>query len=336
MRVARLGESITPRPANADPDEDLDMPLIPPRQHCTAFLYESFDDAAEDKNFLAMGFFIGMPSEKHKGYFYLHLVTNEHVIQGLKTVCARIHICSDPKERARGRFSEPDDVGALIIPTASFVTDRKTDLAIAIVTLPDDSLVHHTPIDSLITDFRSSRSPDIPFVGVGDEIMMMARIVRRGVHYLKENLQVARFGNVALVPKHEEPFFLTEMRSVGGHSGSPVWVYLPGVESEQGSWRICGTPARVRSFGMMLLGINLGHLRDFEPIVTIGQNHKEKAHASWLSQKHEAISQVVPAWCITDLLYGNELETRRDRADAKHESGADIVKDSIKPLASRK
>ena len=87
---------------------------------------------------------------------------------------------------------------------------------------------------------------------------------------------------------------------------------------------------------MMLLGINSGHIRDYEPIVTVDEKGKPKPHHSWLAQAHAAIAEVVPAWLIAGLLYGNELERRRDKADAKLESGADIMKDSIKPLASRK
>jgi hypothetical protein len=304
------------------------MPLVPARQHSTAFLYESIEDADADKNFIAMGFFVVMRSERHKGYIHLYLITNEHVVADLTQVVARIHLCTGAEEKKRGRLREPDDLASLIIPARMFVTNVEDDLAIAPVTLPEDALVQATPIEDLVQDFRSVKSPDVPFVGVGDEILMLSRIVRQGIHYLKENIQLARFGSVALVPKCEEPFFLTEMRSIAGHSGSPVWVVLPGFNTENG-WGICGTPARREHFGMRLLGINRGHLRDYENIVTLNASGEPTPHSRWIAQTNMAIAQVVPAWLIADMLNGPALTERRHAADKSIEGpNTDIEKDA--------
>ena len=316
------------------------MPLVPSRQHSTTFLYKSERDAEVDKNFCAMGFFVGVPSI-HVGHYFLYMVTNEHVVKDMKRVFARVHMCRN--QELRGHFREPDDLAIAEIQANKFVTNRDNDLAAVQFHLEPNPayLINYTPIQDLIVDFR--RLPyrellgsDIPFVGVGDEVFMLSRVCQKGVQYRKENIQVARFGNVALVPKHEEPFFLTEMRSVAGHSGSPVWVVLPGFDDEP-KWKICGTPGRHKHFGMRLLGINSGHLPEYEPIVTFDAKGQTQPHTRWLSQTNMSIAQVVPAWLIAELLNCEEFTRRREAGDAIVETKrAEIVKDCIQLPAPRK
>jgi hypothetical protein len=308
------------------------MPLVPRRQHSTAFLYRSERNAELDKNFCAMGFFVGIQSV-HLGHYFQYMVTNEHVVRGLKSVFARVHMCRN--ESLKGHYREPDDLAIVEIPVKEFVTNRANDLAAVQFHLAPNPayLIHYTPIEDLVEDFRGlgpreMRDRDIPFVGVGDEVFMLSRVCQKGVHYRKENLHIARFGNVALVPKHEEPFFLAEMRSIAGHSGSPVWAILPGFHNEP-KWNICGSPARHKHFGLRLLGINSGHLPEYESIVALdpagGQPTK---HTRWMSEGHTAIAQVVPAWLIAELLDCDKFATAREKGDAaidRHQ--ASIVKD---------
>jgi hypothetical protein len=316
------------------------MPLVPSREYCTAFIYGSAKDGAADRNFVGMGFFVSVASQKLKGSVYVYLVTNAHIVRDLNPVFARIHRF-DPKVEASPRFREPHGLATLEIPKKRFVIDAKNDLAVVGVSLPENSLVHHASISHLIPDFReriNGMRQDC-FVGVGDEVLMNSRIVRRKVHYLKENIQVARFGNVALIPKHEEHRFFVEMRSIPGHSGSPVWVVLPGREIESGSWNVCGTKTRSKSFGMMLLGINSGHLRDYEHLVTFEASGKMRTHGRWISQTNMAMSEVVPAWHIHELLNSKKLRKERQDGDERFKDAgaqADISKDSFKPLFSRK
>jgi hypothetical protein len=181
-------------------------------------------------------------------------------------------------------------------------------------------LLPYIPTEYLIRDYRKQNDRFAINILPGDDIFMVSRIVRRGVHYEKENLTVLRFGNVSLCPKHEEPFFIAEMRSIAGHSGSPVFIY-----DTPFNWGEL-TP---RKIGIRLLGINRGHLRDFEQIVTFDDRGKTVAHKRWFAETNMAMSHVVPAWKIIELINGDVLTEQRQQADARTPKGADFKPDAM-------
>jgi len=75
----------------------------------------------------------------------------------------------------------------------------------------------------LLEDWRGN--PDKLVIGQGDDLFMLSRIVGQKTRYKTSNLVTMRFGNIALCPEHEERCFIAEMRSIAGHSVSPVFVY---------------------------------------------------------------------------------------------------------------
>ena len=95
-------------------------------------------------------------------------------------------------------------------------------------------------------------------IGIGDEVFLPGLF--RFHHGTNKNIPVIRVGNIAAMP--EEPVqtangkieaYLIESRSIGGLSGSPVFVYL-------GNWRLIDNEWRQASgFTFTLLGLVHGH-----------------------------------------------------------------------------
>jgi hypothetical protein len=148
---------------------------------------------------------------------------------------------------------------------------------------------------------------------------MVSRVARHGMHYLTKNISILRFGNIAMPPAYEEPFYLVEMRSIAGHSGSPVLAYSTPF--------IFGTPRKKEEdFAPILLGINRGHIEETTEILKEDKGRLSR-HPYFRSVTNTAISQVVPAWHIFKMLDGKKFTTQRQKADLKLEPTAKMVED---------
>ena len=265
------------------------------------FIYETLEGARNDTGFSAVGFIASVSSRIRSMHRYYYLVTNEHVVRDFEIVIIRINGVLGFK--------------FLSIPKTKFQTDRKLDLAI--VALPEDSETSFLSIseDASITPEKINKLK----IGYGTDVFMVSRIVRSGVNYLKRNLAVLRFGNIALPPAFEEPFYLVEMRSIAGHSGSPVLAYPTPF--------IFGTPRnKEEDFAPILLGINRGHLEETTEIVR-EQNWQLLKHPYFRSITNMAMSQVVPAWHIFEMLNGKKFKTQRQKADGKLVPAINMVED---------
>ena len=108
---------------------------------------------------------------------------------------------------------------------------------------------------------------------------------------------VMRFGNISSWPPQEMtdgrgmkvPLFLAEMRSRGGHSGSPIFLHLAGAGQ-------LGAPAPHRT-GWSLLGLACGHLT-FSELATMTEDDVTKPIRL---QTNTNTSLVIPAPRIRDL-----------------------------------
>ena len=122
------------------------------------------------------------------------------------------------------------------------------------------------------------------------------------------------------------------MRSIAGHSGSPVFVYdLPY------SWP--GTRKQEHKFLFALLGLNIGHIVDYEPLVSLAAG-KRIEHGKWVAQTNVAISHVCPAWKISELLHRPELRKQRLELEPYVKTmtrsiKAAAVKDDVTPSTSQ-
>jgi hypothetical protein len=133
-------------------------------------------------------------------------------------------------------------------------------------------------------------------------------------------------------PNEHEPYFLVELRSLGGHSGSPVFIY--DVPYHWGSVR-----KRSESYNWFLLGVNSGHIFDYSPIVSFTADGKDIVKGpKWLQENHIAMALVRPAWHLNALLNHDIFKQARERAveEAMEKKVGHFRNDKAKPSASQK
>lgn len=104
--------------------------------------------------------------------------------------------------------------------------------------------------------------------------------------------------------------FLCEVKSIGGFSGSPVFVYIAPFTARP------DTPQQLSSevLSPWLLGINWGHRLDKERIRDKdGDLREDESYVN----RNTGIACVAPAWCLTELLDDAELRLHRKQEDDK-------------------
>jgi hypothetical protein len=189
----------------------------------------------------ATGFFV---SYEHMQHRFMCFVTAEHVISGLITrnneIFVRINlangdvaIISAPNNRWHYYPSDGEYSDVAVIPLEDHVIDHETGERI--------------PIDCLTVALNGERA--IPCtsdfaekcgIGIGDEIFIVGLF--RSHFGNERNRPIARGGRIAAML--DEPVFtkyagyidayLIEAMSIGGLSGSPVFVHLPPVTALDG------------------------------------------------------------------------------------------------------
>src|SRR5438876_12389505 len=115
-------------------------------------------------------------------------------------------------------------------------------------------------------------------MGIGDEVFMVGRFINH--EGTQQNKPSVRFGHIAMMPGEpitnpktgfRQNCYLVDCRSMGGYSGSPVFV-MP--QSMAGGRRqmMVGVFAGQRMSGPYLLGINWCHLHYRMPILEAAQD----------------------------------------------------------------
>jgi hypothetical protein len=269
------------------------MPLMPEYfLSSIAFIYPTEEDAKVDVGFMGVGFMVGMPSPDHQGFKMCYLVTAYHVIKDSTAVTLRFNLKSGGM-----RFVKD-------WPLDHWVANPSLDIALTPV--HGDGLDFAFLPRKIFVDAEKMKAHKI---GAGDEVCLIGRVMREKVRYVTRNIAMLRFGNISLIPQHQEKMFLVELRSISGHSGSPVVVYCP-------PYSLAGTREDSQRWGgYLLLGVNRGHLPEYQQIVS-AKNQRIKSE-NWVSETNVAISQIVPAWHIEALLDWPALVEHRVRAHAE-------------------
>jgi len=168
-------------------------------------------------------FLLGKPIGSNLGS-YAYLVTAKHVIDGIRKrgdyeVYFRVNFRDGPSHWVSTKL-----VDWLFHPTDALVD-------VAIFKVPDLLLLD---FDVALCPAEMALSPEKIInenIGIGDEVFLAGLFIH---HFGTErNIPIVRVGNIAAMP--EEPVltnwgvmdaYLIESRSIGGHSGSPVFVHL--------------------------------------------------------------------------------------------------------------
>lgn len=280
------------------------MPRIPPKLlNCVTYFYEDAGKAELGYNPRGTGFVIAYPTAI-EGRSWACLVTNRHVIEeGLHTL----------------RLEKRDGDGSNTLKTepSNWVSLDKYDIA---ATLLPAALVREYQMNLVPTRvFLTQERKENEQIGVGEDVFMVGLYV--DLPALGKRPPSVRFGNISMDPYPIEQFdgsvaesYCIDMRSRGGYSGSPVFVYrTPGYDLED---RLASDPreSSILLSGtnhLSLLGIHWGQFPEIWEVTSEG-SLKDEASASGVKEPLltdgryikglSGMTCVLPAWSILEVL----------------------------------
>lgn len=305
-KTIRLWEPIVPRVP-----EHLIRPVL--------YVYPSEDAALEDTRYGGTAFLLGVWGVEPTDWAdeanprSLYVVTAAHVVKGKGTRVLRIN--------KHGGGWEP-----LSVNEGTWFLDDEKDLAI--LPVEADILEYDVtwfPAQRIITEEIFDKEG----FGPGDDVVLIGRFREYGGK--TRNFPSVRFGNISNLP-HEDiqmqeggshPAFLVEMRSRGGFSGSPVFIfqsYLAGVPldfrglSERGE-AIFGT--LTAKSDPYLLGVDLGQYPTWldvynKPKGEPATKKNVRKNDALAIKELSAVTVVRPGWDLVNLLKrGDVMKPRR-------------------------
>ena len=273
------------------------MPIPDEVRKCVAFL--AYKDAQGMIRLAGTVFFVGVgvPGDT-LGNSFGYAVTAKHVIGGIKekSVDGKVYFRLNLKD-VGAEFAE-----SKIDDWHFHPTDNSVD--VAAMNFGASSMLDHLvfPAAGIATaDVINAQK-----IGIGDEVFIVGLFVH---HYgQQKNIPIIRIGNIAAMPEEkiqtaseEMEAFLIESRSIGGLSGSPVFVNTAGA-------RTIGNTLSLGGGGIFLLGLVHGHW-DVPPSqldTVIVDNRRESVNIG--------IAIVVPAQKILELLNQPVFERSRNEA----------------------
>jgi hypothetical protein len=138
-------------------------------------------------------------------------------------------------------------------------------------------------------------------------------------------------------PIDEQESFLVEARSIGGYSGSPVFIYIPILSYREnvedwyapittrdpitGYERLNESLAafagkdwgHFKSHGPWLLGVDWGHINDWQPVCGAAGTPIDRGGPPWKTQvrMNTGIMTVVPAWKLIEMVDAGSIADQR-------------------------
>jgi hypothetical protein len=149
-------------------------------------------------------------------------------------------------------------------------------------------------------------------IGPGDEVFVVGRFINHEGR--QKNLPSARFGHIAQMANEpivyrgqKQESFIIEARSIGGYSGSPVFVYIEpkGLLAGRKVDMTKPPPKNDGGFGPWLLGIDWCHLLDWTPVCdSVGRPLNGKTDGPYDQQvkMNTGMMGVIPSWKLTEIL----------------------------------
>ena len=235
----------------AEMEEPMQVPEIV--HDCVLFLYGQVNGR---KVAFGTAFFVGIAdSECAEPMAWRYVVTAKHVIEKIKEDGANKIVYFRLNRRNGGiDFIETKAKDWKSHPIDSFI-----DVAV-LSWAPDRNL--YKVVSVLDSVFITENKIAIESIGTGEEVFITGLFSER--IGLKRNIPIVRVGTIAAMPsepisveisgaKGEMPAYLIEARSLGGLSGSPVFVNL-------GTFRLRdGQPQAARGPVFYLIGLIHGH-----------------------------------------------------------------------------
>lgn len=306
IRLGSMGRWYSLKP------EDADMPLPHLITNCLGFLVtkEKVNKKLVER-YEGTAFFVSVPSETGGSYFYL--VTARHVVKD-----------KDDKDRATFYLRlnvvdyKRDDIklkGRWIVPK-----NRDIDVAVMSIEPPDKNYwfwdaIPYAPPSPFGTERKNMLADESVLqeyhIGVGDEVRVVGLFSEQAGQ--ERNLPVARSGIVAAMP--DEPLeveiekvkrrfdaYLIEVRSIGGLSGSPVFVLNEILTYDyEFTHRILPTS----DYRFFLLGLVRGRWI-YRKQYSLGAVTEKD-----VDEINLGMAYITPIKDVLDVLYGDELMAQR-------------------------
>jgi len=267
----------------------------------TIYLYEDEKAARAGKQAGASGFLFGqrMP-DPHSQTVTMWAVTNAHVIRdGGWTI------------RLNGKGN---DIEVIDTTEPEWFFAEHDDLAVRPIALSHDIHIFNFIRDDWLLTEEDYRAYGI---GPGDSCFVVGRFINHDG--IQRNTPTARFGQLAQAPNEmvevggfRQESFLVEVRSIGGYSGSPVFLHLdPAYRREIG----VGTDSHGRQYGpgafttdMWLLGVDWCMVPTWERVCD--NQGVELANESMVPA-NSGMMGVIPAWKLRALMDSEPVAQRR-------------------------
>jgi hypothetical protein len=263
---------------------------------CALYLYHSVDNADNGVSGGGSGFLVGVPTKHLPGAMFVFAVTNAHVVNGGADVI-RLNM-KDGRRKiletdARKWIPHPRGDDLAVYPMATNDSEDK----VAFVSL---------------NDCVNAKLIGEHGIGPGDSVFVIGRFIN---HEGKQrNTPSTRFGHIAQMAhepimrddKFMQESFLVEAKSIGGYSGSPVFVYIDMMAARPG--------AQGRSTGFLgpwLLGVDWCHINDWQPVRdAVGRPLNNKTSPPWDMQinANTGMMGVVPAWKLAEIFAMQSLQ----------------------------
>ena len=281
------------------------------------YIYANADDAVSSNigNGGGTGFLLGVDSgDEEKPYLYA--VTNAHVLEFLETMGSTS--CTIRINTQDGKTETVD------APLADWVKHPKGDDVAVFLLKPNDNWQYSYVLDEMLlredyvrTDiFEEQRTmetvkideedggterswKEVNKIGIGTDTIMVGRFIKHGGTL--KNYPVVRRGHIAMLPfepvkqsgcEHEQEGFLVETYSVGGFSGSPVFVQTNVNHHKAANDGNSNSTAHHE--GVFLLGIDWGHF-DFDGEVVASDSQNTLKIPS-------GMMCVLPSWQLAELI----------------------------------
>lgn len=229
-----------------DPSELMKIP--PEVEKCVAFICCNTEKGME---FAGTAFFASIPFHGLEGRVFVYLVTAKHIVEGMrqKSLDQIIHV----------RVNKKNGGADFIEINMDMVKFHPSDPGIDVAVIQMPRLTHFidlkfVPLNSMVATDEIIEKEEI---NIGNELFLVGLFTMHSGS--QRNIPIVRVGNIAQMP--EEPIvtkrgpmeaYLIEARSIGGISGSPVFVRMGGVREREGQMQI-------RADSYYLLGLMHGH-----------------------------------------------------------------------------
>lgn len=285
------------------------------------YLYPDGRSAEADELAGGCGFLLGWPIAEDSQDFLLFAVTNRHVVdQGSWTV------------RLNGK---PSGLTCIETNDAEWIFAENSDLAIRPMALSQNQHRFNFITNTWLLDRAWYTALNI---GPGDECLSIGRFV--GHAGKNSNNPVVRFGQISqnpiepvLMDGQPQECFLVESRSIGGYSGSPVFVHLDKEyyrDDINGRVAPDGTTLGRGRFptGPFLLGVNCAMIKLWDRVCDAS---KQVLQTGFQVPMNTGMMAVVPAWHIIQLMEAPAVTALR-REIEKGASVESVLKHGISPI----